>query len=135
MNRDCSPALHRRGFLMRAAAALTVGIGTGACRTQAAYEPERIARPGLLAAMREDTVRDIGQRYLASTPAERDQAALVTAIEHSARELASFPWSPLPSLDALIAEDFMRGRTVLPGGWVLSATEARQCALFALHRS
>jgi len=28
--------------------------------------------------------------------------------------------------------DFARGRTVMLNGWVLSVTEARQCALFSL---
>ncbi len=127
--------MNRRGFLTHATAALTVGLASSACRTETAYEPNRIARPLLLPAMSEATVGDIGQRYMARTPAERDEGALITAIEQSARELVSFPWTASPSLETLIEADFARGRTVLPGGWVLSATEARQCALFALGRS
>jgi hypothetical protein len=32
----------------------------------------------------------------------------------------------------LIQRDFAEGRTVLLDGWVLSVTEARQCALYSL---
>jgi hypothetical protein len=36
------------------------------------------------------------------------------------------------SIAAMVRRDFDTGRTVLVNGWVLSATEARQCALFSL---
>jgi hypothetical protein len=36
------------------------------------------------------------------------------------------------SLDGLVRYDFAHGRTVVVDGWVLSVTEARQCALFSL---
>ena len=57
--------------------------------------------------------------------------------------LAAFPWAERswpsrallasrPQLAELVADDFARGPVVLVQGWVLSATEARQCALFSL---
>jgi hypothetical protein len=36
------------------------------------------------------------------------------------------------SIDDTVHEDFAAGRTVVVDGWVLSVTEARQCALFSL---
>jgi len=36
------------------------------------------------------------------------------------------------SIAAMVRRDFETGRTVLVNGWVLAATEARQCALFSL---
>lgn len=127
--------MNRRGFLTNATVALAAGMVTTGCRSDAAYELQRIAKPLLLVAMGAAKVRDIGQRYMASTPAERDEGALVAAIEQSARQMVSLPWTPLPPLESLIADDFASGRTVLPGGWILSETEARQCALFALGES
>jgi hypothetical protein len=32
----------------------------------------------------------------------------------------------------LVRDDFAGGRTIVIDGWVLSVTEARQCALFSL---
>jgi hypothetical protein len=32
----------------------------------------------------------------------------------------------------LVRGDFAHGRTVIVDGWILSVTEARQCALFSL---
>jgi len=40
--------------------------------------------------------------------------------------------APHPSIAATVRRDFETGRTVLVNGWVLAATEARQCALFSL---
>jgi hypothetical protein len=36
------------------------------------------------------------------------------------------------SLEDQVREDFIKGHTILVDGWVLSVTEARQSALFAL---
>ena len=63
-----------------------------------------------------ERVHAIGVRYREATPAERDAAALRAAIGPA----------------ALVARDFADSRTVLVDGWVLSVTEARQCALFSL---
>lgn len=38
-------------------------------------------------------------------------------------------------LDKQVTQDFKLGKTVTAGGWVLSLTEARQCALFSILNS
>jgi hypothetical protein len=38
-------------------------------------------------------------------------------------------------LDQKVKQDFESGNTVLVKGWVLSVTEARQCALYSLMNS
>jgi hypothetical protein len=43
-----------------------------------------------------------------------------------------FRWSPAESIRSQIQADFAADRTVMLDGWVLSVTEARQCALFSL---
>jgi hypothetical protein len=35
-------------------------------------------------------------------------------------------------LDSRVEQDFKTGKTVTAGGWVLSVTEARQCALYSI---
>jgi hypothetical protein len=69
-------------------------------------------------------VREIGVQYRRLVPAENDGIRLRAAI------LAG--GGRAPSLAARVRSDFDAGRTVLLNGWVLSATEARQCALFSL---
>lgn len=38
-------------------------------------------------------------------------------------------------LDKQVTQDFKLGKTVTAGGWILSLTEARQCALFSILNS
>ena len=78
-----------------------------------------------------DRVRLIGKHYLAAAPKENTAAALRSAISDS-RNQSRVPLMPR-SLDDQVREDFITGRTVLVDGWVLSVTEARQSALFALR--
>ena len=121
--------LHRRQFLRW----LGVGVvarALGAC-SDAAYEPAALARPALLAALGAPHVRAIGAAYRAMAPAERDARTLATRIR------AARPWTtrlgvPSPPVAALVQADFDQARTVVVDGWVLSLTEARQCALFSL---
>ena len=77
-----------------------------------------------------DRVRAIGKRYVASTPNENTADALRSAISKS-RSQSRVPLMPR-SIDDQVREDFIDGHTVLVDGWVLSVTEARQAALFAL---
>jgi hypothetical protein len=64
-------------------------------------------------------------------PAERDAEALRAAILAAPRasRLGETPRVPVAEL---VRSDFAEGRTVVVHGWVLSVTEARQCALFSL---
>jgi hypothetical protein len=56
------------------------------------------------------------------------------SVRHRHRENAGGAGGEHARLDsrALVARDFADGHTVLVDGWVLSVTEARQCALFSL---
>jgi len=98
-----------------------------------ACETDRTAtleRPRLLDMLGADRVRQIGKHYLASTPTETTADALRSAISKSRHE-SRLPLMPR-SLDDQVREDFIAGHTALVDGWVLSITEARQSALFAL---
>jgi hypothetical protein len=122
--------LGRREFLrfgaVGAAALATLGCGVGRETDDAA-----LARPELLAALGERQVRAIGAQYRAQTPSEGDTRAIHNAI-HGSRPLRARLFGGGPSLDGLIRDDFSHGRTAVIDGWVLSVTEARQCALFSL---
>jgi hypothetical protein len=63
--------------------------------------------------------------------------------ENNARVLADVILAPQPGtvpaalsarLDQQVQDDFARGRTVNVNGWILSVTEARQCALYSMQQ-
>lgn len=62
------------------------------------------------------TIKDIGNQYRAINPDEASQRALVKLLNTT------------PD-DQTIANEFATGKTVVIDGWILSLTEARQCAL------
>jgi len=79
-----------------------------------------------------ERVREIGVQYRRLVPAENDRIRLRAAILAGGAGGAGGWGGRAPSLAAKVRSDFAAGRTLLLNGWVLSATEARQCALFSL---
>lgn len=85
------------------------------------------------------TLRELGERYRQLVPGENRESRLVDQLltnvqgERVARSSDSLFLQDL--LREKIEYDFMTGNTVVIQGWVLSTTEARQCALFSLARS
>jgi hypothetical protein len=79
-----------------------------------------------------ERVWQIGSRYRQTVPNENSEAALRAAISGSRRNTRSLSslWSD--PIERQVHDDFAAGRTVIVDGWVLSATEARQAALFSL---
>ena len=118
--------MNRRRFLGVSAASALAGLvgSTRGARAHAAIDLEALAQPALLSIIGPETVRTIGLRYRARVPAENDLRALHAAI------LTARPWPA--SVAGLVEQDFAMGRTIVLQGWVVSVTEARQCALFSL---
>jgi hypothetical protein len=77
-----------------------------------------------------DRVRQLGAHYRASTPSESTADALRAAL--AGGRGIRLPFVADKSTDDQVRDDFAAGRTVLVDGWVLSVTEARQCALYSL---
>lgn len=136
--------MNRRRFLRSGGALAAVGVASSvaglACKGEPPVDARRIAQPALQSALGLGAVREIGQQYLNSLPvAQRSATALRAAIANDAAGAGPWPWSPPATLESVIAADFASdmdsGRLVWPGGWVLSVTEARQCALAALAGS
>ena len=99
--------MDRRQFIQLSAVGVVTNLAHRARTGQDAFE--------LLPLLGPESVREIGRRYREMIPA----AAL----------LAAGSWHA--SADS-VRDDFAAGRTVVIEGWVLSMTEARQCALFSL---
>jgi len=84
----------------------------------------------------EQTIKKTGASYLQKRPAEKNHKELVrlladnSSIADSSNESAIHQY-----LEEKIKKDFDEGKTVMVNGWVLSVTEARQCALYSLIKS
>jgi hypothetical protein len=118
--------LDRRQFLSAAAAGAAITL-VGPRRADHDADAERdLAHPELLVALGPETVREIGHAYRALVPEESDPATLEEALR---AQLRAARWSNEDS----VREDFESGRVIVVHDWVLSRTEARQCALFSLR--
>jgi hypothetical protein len=109
--------MKRRNFIFSAVA------GVGAVLASAyyffgdvEYDP-RLAEPQLLSLIWEaGTIRDIGRRYRVDFPSEKSERSLLKLLSTAPTE-------------GTITSDFKNRRIVVIDGWILSVTEARQCAL------
>ena len=89
-----------------------------------------LSRPESLALFcNEDSLVSMGKQYLELYPQEQDVSLLISLIdcgqysqEHTLRR----------QLQDNIRRDFEFNQTLILDGWVVSRTEARQCALFTL---
>ena len=122
--------LDRRRFLQLAATGMVAGLTTSACARESSVDASTLAKPALLEMLGPERVREIGTQYRATVPNENTAATLRDAISKSGHQ--TFSWSPEGAIEGQIRNDFAAGRTVIVNGWVLSQTEARQCALYSL---
>jgi hypothetical protein len=133
--------MQRRQFLQLTAMGGTVilvtGIGCNA-RQQASYEV--LGKPEALAQICDlKTLKEIGMAYRAQASSESDRDKLATLL------LTDSAGSPVSSasdqsfiqnlMNKKIDRDFEMGNIVIVKGWILSVTEARQCALLFLNNS
>jgi hypothetical protein len=79
-----------------------------------------------------DALVAVGGRYLEEHPDEADQAALLAALPALDGEVPDRPGQALRVLADQAAADHASGDTVDLDGWVLSRTECRAAALYAL---
>jgi hypothetical protein len=124
-------SIDRRQFLRASTVMAAATVGVVAC--DAGDDTRSLARPDILPAIGAAAVRDIGRRYRQMVPEERDASTLRAAILEDRSRLSRFAWLTRPDVADLIRADFMNARVVLVNGWVLSRTEARQCALFDMQ--
>lgn len=92
-----------------------------------------LATPHLLDVLRDQRlVCELGERYCEITPGERT----VDVLEHAILADLDPTMAATTPLEARVNDrvrhDFTAGRTVALNGWILSVTEARQCALYSL---
>lgn len=76
-----------------------------------------------------DTMNTIGLNYMLKVPKESRERVLV---KHLMGNSNGEEGALSDNLDQQIKNDFLTGNTVMVDGWILSVTEARQCALLSL---
>jgi hypothetical protein len=118
--------MKRKNFILMTAAGLAaISIPfTYSCLTNYDYD-RLLAQPGSLSFIWDNqTINEIGKNYRLQVPHENKERALVGEL------LADTDTDNLAlSLEEKIIKDFKTGNTIIVDGWILSITEARQCAL------
>jgi hypothetical protein len=76
------------------------------------------------------TINEAGKAYRKMVSNEDDKGKLTMLL--TAQNTITSKNTIQSSLDNRVKEDFKTGKTVTVSGWVLSVTEARQCALFSI---
>jgi hypothetical protein len=127
--------MERRRFLHAAALGVAAAAaGTTGWLVLPRSRAQVLAHPVLLELFGDvDSVRAVGLNYRHSSPHEQTSRALERALLRSVGPAARLSDRLLRArIDARVQADFDTGDIVQVGGWILSRTEARQCALFTL---
>ena len=128
--------MKRRSFIITAAAATAAVIATPVICNQLSakkhYDP--LIMPSILGSFcDEKTIREIGVAYRTQVPSENSKKNLTKEIMEVGFRIDSSKESDIKNLlDKKVQDEFLSQKMLLIKGWVLSATEARQCALFSL---
>lgn len=119
--------MDRRRFVQATAVGIVAVVTNEACASEGVRE---LAHPALVEMFGPERTREIGTLYRAAVPQESTAAALRSAISSSRPNGIALSFRR--PIDTQVHDDFEDGRTIIVGGWVLSQTEARQCALYSL---
>ena len=74
------------------------------------------------------SIIEIGELYLKQVPDENNERKLVSLLPIS----DTSDNNTIEILQQQITDDYISGETIIVDGWILSKTEARQCALYSL---
>ncbi|WP_242117132.1 hypothetical protein [Aestuariivivens sediminicola] len=110
--------------------AITTPLVTVGCK-QIDYDPADLGNHALPLIWKEDILRDIGKMYLETHPKERREKKLIRLLT---KDYKDETMSLKDHLKQNIIQDFKSKNTLIIAGWILSKTEARQCALMALTK-
>lgn len=119
-------SMKRRDFLASLPIAVTMLRLPG--RYNATADLQWLYSPGLLEILGGQRIQRLGALYRRMYPAENSPKRLKSLI------LRTIGYRPdgEAALAKAVCQEFAAERTVLVNGWVLSVTEARQCALYSL---
>ena len=127
--------MQRREFIQVSAVGATAIVITGiSCNGRHPAFYNVLDKPVQLSGICDlNTIREIGMTYQLQTPAESGADKLAELLSaDSAGNTVSSSTDDLfiqSLINQKIKHDFEAGNTVIVNGWVLTVTEARQCAL------
>ena len=79
------------------------------------------------------TMIEAGQAYIKQVPGEGNKNKLTKLLSEDIPVTGSINTDFIHTyMDNKVRQDFQAGKTIIVDGWILSVTEARQCALFSL---
>lgn len=129
--------MQRRTFLwlsLTGAASLT--LPSLSCSNKNAGVQKTLAQPKVLFRFCDvKTIKEIGEKYRQLTPAENGADRLQEALLRTAGGNGKTTPSDAAlqtQMEQNIKKDFEANRIVRINGWILSVTEARQCALYSI---
>lgn len=127
--------MKRKKFIyLSIGSAITIITPTLYCRNRNKTLNKALGQPEFLSSISDPkTLSEIGAAYINKHPAEKkeDQLTGLLLTDNTGHSISKTADLPL-LLDQKITNDFKTGKTVVVSGWVLSVTEARQCALYSL---
>jgi hypothetical protein len=131
--------MKRRSFILLSATGITaLVLPSLSCNSVNPSTTKILQEPNQLAHICDvQTIRDIGIAYRKQVAAESDKDQLIKLIltDNSGNSISSSDSILLKlALNEKIQADFDSGNIVKVKGWILSATEARQCAIFSLSK-
>ena len=131
--------MKRKTFILTASAAVT-GAAFGGFALYKLHKEKLKKRPLiypyiLSSFCDEEIFRNIGNSYRAIVPTENSSQKLLSLLTNGLKnsEISSADHSILvKQIELNVEQDFKEDKTITLLGWILSKTEARQCALFSL---
>jgi hypothetical protein len=122
--------MKRRAFVRLSAytaLVLTIPLADG-CKTN---PNDPLSQPYLFTHIADvKTIREAGMAYRKLVPHENEATALRQILSDGKPTTDAKALTSL--LNKQVKQDFQSAKTMLIAGWVLSVTEARQCALFSI---
>lgn len=126
--------MKRKKFLLLSAAgaASIVLPSVNSCNTAVEY-PDSLAHPRSISMIWDSgQIESIGNAYLRKVPGQANKQALARSLLTDAPSDST----AIPGfMEQQVGRDFETGDTVMVDGWILSETEARQCALYSLKQA
>ena len=131
--------MQRRQFIQLSAMGGTVILFTGmSCNQRHAVSYDILGKPEALAQICDlKTLKEIGMAYQGQTASETDADKLATLLLTDSAGNTVSSASDKSVIQTLLSkkinQDFETGNIVIVKGWILSVTEARQCALLFVN--
>jgi hypothetical protein len=128
----------RRNFIVLSTfAAAAVSLPLLKCTSADPELDKKLAIPETLSQLiDENSIKEIGKKYGSSNPNDYSANTLERELKKEIGGKSVTSGTSLNEiyslLDKNIQNDFESANTLVISGWVLSATEAKQCALFSL---